>query len=124
MWLPPEVQIQGFQFLIQVGKVALNHLKEIWTLRRKAQTAQISMVDQAISPDVQKEQINDLLKGLVPDFAAEQVKEVIEQIGIRSDILAMLEKTNLYNEKQSLLGRMTLAELELNRAQNLKSIQE
>lgn len=109
MMLTPETTQSAVMFLISVGALAVNELKERWFLRHKKEEAQIDLSKQG---QVEGE-AESLVKKLLSEKSDEEVKRVLDLVQRKRKLVYDAQREKLNAEEEYDQGRITLNMLQL-----------
>ena len=98
-------------FLINVGTLAGNELKERWTLKRKERVKNVDLSKKDLSEEEVSEAVQDFLISLKDD----DVKQTLELMRRKQKLIYVARRGKLNDEEEYYQGRATLTELELRR---------
>ena len=104
MNLPPDVQSEGVKFLLLVGSVVLNHLNEIWMVRRESSQALISFKGHESAEDASNEhELANIVEHLDASFIKDDVlQKRTQQINDWRDQLSDLDRLETIAIQQNL----------------------
>jgi len=107
--LTTETTQAAVMFLISIGTLAANELKERWTLMRKKKNGTLDLTDQDQSENDVATAVNELLAGRTEI----EVKRTLELVQRRRKLIFDAQREKLFAEEEFNEGRINSSQLQL-----------